>query len=150
MAEELVTKTILSWLERIGWQILAYDFPQSGTGIPLQMDDNPAEKNKGTIIPDMIAIRSGICVFFENKDRFCYQDYVKANRLIKNNHYRKAINSFLRGLDIEKIYYGIGMPASKHSQKADASKALVHFVISVNEDLSICRIHDTLNIFTQS
>jgi hypothetical protein len=52
-----VTKTILSYLSSKGWNIVAYDFPQSGTGIMLHPDRNYSEKNKGGIIPDIVAVK---------------------------------------------------------------------------------------------
>ena len=54
MREEQVTKNILDWLEGNGWKIICYDFPQSGTGVLLHLNNsNRTEKNKGGIIPDI-------------------------------------------------------------------------------------------------
>ena len=50
MREEKVTKNILDWLEENGWTIICYDFPQSGTGVLLHLNNsNRTEKNKGGI-----------------------------------------------------------------------------------------------------
>ena len=70
MREENVTKNILQWLQINKWEIICFDFPQSGTGVLLHLNDiNRTEKNKGGIIPDIIAVKNGIAVFFENKDK---------------------------------------------------------------------------------
>lgn len=70
MREENVTKKIIKYLKKNNWKIIAFDFPQSGTGIMILPDDNKSTKNKESIIPDIVAYKDKICVFFENKDRF--------------------------------------------------------------------------------
>jgi len=68
MKEEKVTKNILAWLESNGWEIISYDFPQSGTGVLLHLNsDKRTEKNKGGIIPDIIAVKNKIGVFMESE-----------------------------------------------------------------------------------
>ena len=39
MREEKVTINIMEWLEKNKWKIICYDFPQSGTGILLHIND---------------------------------------------------------------------------------------------------------------
>jgi hypothetical protein len=65
MKEELVTKTILKWLEANQWQIISYDFPQSGTGTVLRphLEQKPS-KNKGSFIPDVVAIKKWVLFIF--------------------------------------------------------------------------------------
>ena len=87
MTEENVTKTLLNWLIKRNWQIVCFDFPQSGTGILLHPNNKSSEKNKDSINVDIVAVRDNICVFLENKNRFCYSDYKKINFLINENEY---------------------------------------------------------------
>ena len=77
MSEEEVTNSIMDWLESCGWEIVSFDFPQSGTGRTLHPNPDVREhtKNKGGIIPDIVAIRNGIAAFFENKDRYVHSDF---------------------------------------------------------------------------
>ena len=56
MTEENVTKKLLGWLQDNGWDIVCYDFPQSGTGIFLHPNDT-LEKNKDSINPDIVAVK---------------------------------------------------------------------------------------------
>lgn len=49
MSEEQVTKLILEWLLNKKWNIIAFDFPQSGTGIYLHPNDQSSEKNDRSI-----------------------------------------------------------------------------------------------------
>lgn len=95
MTEERVTKHILKWLIDDGWEIVCYDFPQSGTGRFLHPNGS-VSKNEDAINPDIVAVRNNICVFFENKDRFYYPDYEKVNRLIETDDYSDAINILLK------------------------------------------------------
>lgn len=83
MREENVTKKIIKYLKKNEWKIISFDFPQSGTGIMILPDDNKSSKNKDSIIPDIIAHKNNICLFFENKDRFVKADFDKVNGFIK-------------------------------------------------------------------
>ena len=67
MTEEELTISLLEFLQVKGWDIICYDFPQSGTGRMIHPDDTNS-KTEGGIIPDIVALKDGICIFFENKD----------------------------------------------------------------------------------
>ena len=64
MSEEEVTKNILKYLKNNNWNIYSYDFPQSGTGIMIKKNNEKNNKNKNSIIPDIIAIKNNTYVFF--------------------------------------------------------------------------------------
>lgn len=147
MKEEKVTKVILSYLVSNKWEIVAFDFPQSGTGVMLHPDNDCSEKNKGAFIPDIVATKDGICLFFENKDRFYYSDYVKVNDLILKDIYTRAIMELIANYNVHAIRYGIGLPTKKHTLRAGKFKHLVDFVVGVNEDFSLNIIYDNYNVF---
>ena len=77
MTEEEITKSILKWLIENNWEIICFDFPKSGTGIFLHPNGS-SNKNKDSINIDIIAIKNGISLFFENKDRFSFPEYFPA------------------------------------------------------------------------
>lgn len=133
MQEEEVTKKILSWLKRTGWHIVCYDYPQSGMGRTLKPNDSKA-KNKGCINPDIVAVnvRSKVCLFFENKNRFYRKDFIKQSLLITDNLYTQAINKLLDGFSVDHIYYGIGLPIGKYTKSAAECTHLVDFIIGVD------------------
>lgn len=137
MTEEQVTKAILSYLINNGWHIVCFDFPQSGTGRVLHPNNADGEKNKDSIIPDIVAVKNNISLFFENKDRFYFPDYKKVNELIVDNQYTNAIDKLLSDYKIENIFYGIGLPTEKHKEKSKESAHLVNFILGVNTDRSI-------------
>lgn len=145
MTEEQVTKTILKWLRINCWNIICYDFPQSGTGRLLH-PNGTSEKNKGAINPDIVAVRNGVCLFFENKDRFYFPDYEKVNDLIVDNQYTDAIANLLLGNNVKHFYYGIGLPTEKHKGKSLRSAALVDFIVGVSVDQSVAVLHNPKNI----
>lgn len=132
MNEEKLTKYILKWLFENDWDIISFDFPQSGTGVMLHSNLMRNNKNKKGIIPDIIAIKEGICLFFENKDRFYYLDFVKQNELIKGDEYEGSINRVLKNHKVDNIYYGIGLPVSVEISKLNHNKNLVDFIVTVD------------------
>ena len=137
MTEEQVTKAILNSLIIKDWKILTYDFPQSGSGKILHSNEISSKKNKGGIVPDIVAIKDNICLFFENKDRVDINDFQKVFSLISNNQYSNAISTLLKDYNIKQIYYGIGFPSEKWNQQAATNVSLVDFVIGVSDDKHI-------------
>jgi hypothetical protein len=140
MREEKVTITILKWLQSNDWQIVCFDFPQSGTGITLHPNHKIREKtkNKGAIIPDIVANKGEISLFFENKDRFVLSDFEKINFIKTGGEYDNSIAELLKNYSTNKVYYGIGLPNSNLLEKKLKEHGyLVDFVISVNSDLEI-------------
>ena len=142
MTEEQVTKSIMAWLMSNGWKIICFDFPQSGTGRVLHHNSAAGEKNKDSIIPDIVAVKEDVGLFFENKDRFYYPDYQKVNDLIVDNQYTIAISTLLNEYSVKNIYYGIGLPTAKHKKKSQDSAMLVDFIIGVEEDKAISILHN--------
>ena len=147
MTEEQVTKALLQHLTNNGWHIVCFDFPQSGTGRVLHPDNAYSEKNKDSIIPDIVAVKNGISLFFENKDRFYLPDYKKVNSLIVDNQYTSAINDLVTSYDVKNIFYGIGLPVDKHKEKSKESVDLVDFILGVNIDKTITVLHNPKEIF---
>lgn len=124
MREEKVTVQLLEWLENNNWKIICYDFPQSGTGKLLRPNCTTGSrtKNKGGIIPDILAVKDNVCLFFENKDRFVFSDFQKIKSVKELGNYSEAINALLIQYPITHIYYGIGIPAIRK----EINKALKH------------------------
>ena len=146
MTEEQVTKCILKWLIENGWDIVAFDFPQSGTGIRLKRDDAEEEKNKDSIIPDIIAVKNGMCTFWENKNRYYYPDYEKVQGLRFDNKYKKSIGDILNSYNVQKIYYGIGIPYIKYKGDAINNREMTDFIIGVEQN-RIVKLYDMNEIF---
>ena len=137
MKEEQVTKAIINWLLTNNWEIIAFDFPQSGTGKILHPNKNISEKNKGSIIPDIIAVKKHICIFMENKDRFYLSDFEKLNYIKTSHNYSDAISDLLCNHIIKTMFYGVGLPIKKCKQITTEAKEFVDFVICVNDDNTI-------------
>lgn len=149
MREERVTINILNWLEENGWQIVCYDFPQSGTGILLHPNgDDRTEKNKGGIIPDIIAVKEDIALFFENKDRFYQPDFDKLFEIKTENNFSDSLNQLLSGFSISKIVYGIGIPeVKKHLEKSKTLLDKIDFLITTDDDKNIKIHYDNEKVF---
>ena len=139
MTEEEITKAILNWLENKGWRIISFDFPQSGTGVPLHPNEEIREtKNKGSFIPDIVAIKDNTVVFFENKDRFELSDFEKVSELRTTIDYSKSIKKHLNGFTYVNIFYGVGLAHTDNtSKKTEENKNKIEFAIFVLPDRSI-------------
>ena len=108
LTEEKVTKSLLNWLAGNDWEVICYDFPQSGTGICLHPNiELRTTKNKDSFIPDIVAYKGGTVVFFENKDRFVLEDFNKVNNLRSSSIYSESITNLLKEIDCKQIAYGI-------------------------------------------
>ena len=140
MREEKVTITMLKWLQSNDWQIVCFDFPQSGTGVSLHPNQDIREKtkNKGAIIPDIIANKNGKSLFFENKDRFVLSDFEKVNHIKLSGEYSNSLTDLLKNYPTDTIYYGIGLPFSKTLEnKLIKYESLVDFIVSVSQNLEV-------------
>ena len=140
MKEAAITITILKWLELNNWEIVAFDFPQSGMGKMLHLNSNlrGKTKNKDSIIPDIVAIRDNICLFFENKEKLTISDFDKIAAIKVTQNYTEAIQKLLEGSRVDTIYYGVAFaqPPPKISIAAtDADK--VDFIMTVSPVFSI-------------
>ncbi|MBA2840869.1 hypothetical protein HNP87_001401 [Methanococcus maripaludis] len=115
--EEQITKHIIKWLKHKDWKIMSYDFPQSGCGVVFHPNRDIREntKNKGSYIPDIVCIKSNKALFFENKNRFYYDDFLKLEIIKKNNAYSEDISNFLPEVPIENIFYGVGLPNTNNT-----------------------------------
>jgi hypothetical protein len=152
MKEETVTKNILDWLEKNKWEIICYDFPQSGTGKILHLNEKlRITKNKGSIIPDIIAVKDHIALFFENKDRFYKPDFDKLFEIKTKSNYSDSLDQLLTGLNIKIIYYGIGIPEVKSViEKSILHLKKIDFLISTNEKKEVVIHYDTYGIFANA
>ena len=147
MKEENVTKTLLKWLTEAQWEIVCFDFPQSGTGKVLH-PNTTTSKTEGAIIPDIIAYKRGIVVIFENKDRFVMADFNKVQFLRSTSIYDKSLNSLLVNRPYSKIYYGIGMPHSDNNyRKAENNATMVDFIVYVKDSGNILTTDNKGTIF---
>jgi len=152
MREENVTKNILMWLQKNNWKIICFDFPQSGTGVLLHLNgSNRTEKNKGGIIPDIIAVKNGIAVFFENKDRFYQPDFDKLFEIKTELNYTDSLDSLLSDHNITSIFYGIGISdITEEIEKCKLNLDKIDFLISTNKLKNIEIIYDDIGIFSNA
>lgn len=149
LTEEQITKAILNWLEANGWEIICYDFPQSGTGLSFHPNEEiRTTKNKGAIIPDIVAIKETSVVFFENKDRFVLSDFVKVNDLRVGSDYSSSLDKLLKSYKVANIFYGVGLPNSESvCKKTMQQHGMIDFALCVNSDKSIAITYQTTSIF---
>lgn len=147
MREEKVTITLLEWLESSGWQIVCYDYPQSGTGMLFHPNSDRIrnEKNKGAVIPDIIAARESVALYFENKDRFYAPDFKKLKEIKKIGAYSDSLMKVLQSFGVTQIFYGIGIPdIANHVNKSLEHIQGLDFLVAVCSDQSV-RIHFDAN-----
>lgn len=140
MTEEQVTTAILQWLRELNWEIISYDFPQAGTGLVLHPQHNMRKgtKNKGSLIPDILAVRQKTAVLFENKDRFFKQDFEKINRFRTTNDYTEALDRILSNYNTSQVYYGVGGPNNDgFISRAKSNESMVDFIVAVSVNMNV-------------
>lgn len=109
---------------------------------------NKTEKNKGGIIPDIIAVKDNIALFFENKDRYYEPDFDKLFEIKTENNFSDSLNQLLSGFSINKIIYGIGIPEMKrHIEKSETQLDKIDFLISTNENKNVKVHYDIEKVF---
>jgi hypothetical protein len=133
MREENVTMYIIAWLKQSDWKIVAFDYPGSGTGIRLHKNGTHY-KNKDTIVPDIIAVKDGIALFFENKDHFYKKDFEKQYSNINEKLFSDDVNKILKPYKISNIKWGIGIPETKYSKNVNKHEYMVDFLYTVEEN----------------
>ena len=145
MTEEKCTIILLEFLEGHGWEILCFDFPQSGTGKVLHPNSN-LSKTEGGIIPDIVAVKNGICLFFENKDHYYLPDFDKQNKLRTSNDYICSINELIKGKGVRNIYYGIGFPSDCSIKVTETDKQKVDFIVTVSNQEKVSVFYDAFGL----
>jgi hypothetical protein len=149
ITEEQATKAILDWLEANYWKIICFDFPQSGTGVSLHPNEElRTTKNKGAFIPDIVAIKNRTVIFFENKDRFVLDDFLKVKELRNNNDFSNSIERLLAEFEYTNILYGVGLVYSYGTeQKTNLHLDKIDFSIFYHGDKIINVHYDPKKIF---
>ena len=140
LTEERITRRVLSWLKDQGWTIVTYDYPQSGTGYSLHSINRvESSKNDGVIIPDIVATKNGLALFFENKVQFSMVD-IDAIVLLKDSRlYDGSISTLLKQfLPINEIRFGLALKDSKNNlKKLNEHQEFLDFAFLVKEDLEV-------------
>ena len=151
LTEEQITKTLLTWLGSRGWHVICFDFPQSGTGFVLHPNvELRTTKNKGAIIPDIVAIKDTTVTFFENKDHFVLADFNKVESLRITDDYSESIHRLLCNCTYDNIYYGVGLPLTRISEAKTADYSMkIDFAVFVSIDRSVSVKHEVAPIFSQ-
>lgn len=134
MREETITIKFVRYLRYRGWNIISYDFPQSGTGLELH-PDNETDKTKGIYIPDVIAYKDGIGIVTENKVDYDEYDIQKLANLKYGYEYDRALNQIFNGYNLKKILYGVVLnKTNSNYSKLLKISDLIDFAILYNND----------------
>jgi len=133
MDEELITTSAVDFLEKGGWCILSYDFPQSGTGCILHPDEWQAKtKNLDSIIPDIIARKDKIGLISENKVDY-YQPDIEKLKNIRAGHYSEDIAAVFGRDSIDKLILGLCLRKTpKNVEKIEHERRNIDFYITLD------------------
>ena len=133
MTEEFVTLSAMRWLEDTGWEIIAYEYPQSGTGVLIRPDD-AVDRTKEAVTPDILAYdrAHGAGLYFENKVAFSLADFRKIQMLRTATRYRRALSRlFPYGLP-SRMGYGVAfLDLAANLGRARKYLQMVDFIIAV-------------------
>lgn len=140
LTEERITRTLLSWLKHQGWTIVSYDYPQSGTGYSLHSIKRvESSKNNGVIIPDIVAIKNGEVIFFENKVQFSKVDIDAIALLRDSGLYDGSISTLLKQFfPINEVRFGLALKDSTNNfKKLNEHHKFLDFAFLVKENLEV-------------
>lgn len=112
MREERITINLLRKLSKNDWEILSFDFPQSGTGKILH-PDNAAE---GDVIPDIIAYKNQNLIIMENKLNYSEDDIKKLIKMKTTNIYFDSVNDLLEDRVVINYYFGVALKNSSRNK----------------------------------
>ncbi len=129
-----MTLSIMDHLKKRGWTVVSFDFPQSGTGRMIHPEGK--SKNKGGVIPDIIAKRESMCILMENKPIYTKSDFLKIGSILKDVSFNRALDDLKDELGVCRICGGIGLPLQETEKIKPDTKELVDFVIGVALDSS--------------
>lgn len=120
-------------METDGWHILAWDFPQSGTGRAFRLN-TAGNKNAKAFIPDILAEKHGHVLWFENKTKVSRSDLAKCRELSAQTAFLSQVRKEC-GLDDGPVWFGIGLPTAEFRKltEADLSTANLGFAFGVGE-----------------
>src|SRR5699024_6514275 len=134
MRESDVTLTLRNYFIKKDWEILAFDFPQSGTGTIIKQNYSN-EKNKDSIIPDLIVRKGEKGIFLETKYRFYQDDIEKIYDIKTNNNYSHGLSDLFGGAIPENMWYGIGIPDKVNDKrKSINNSSLIDILFTVNKN----------------
>jgi hypothetical protein len=135
--EEKITLSIVKWLKAAGWEIICIDFPQSGTGTVVHpnADIRLSTKNLGGIIPDILAVKGDDSIYFENKDRFYYDDFEKLRNIKESNMYSEGLLKLIVPRSLDKMIYAIGGPdIDSFTKRSMEYEHMVDMLVVVKEN----------------
>jgi hypothetical protein len=151
MREEFVTISIINHLKLLNFCIVSFDYPQSGTGkILLPNDRGYKSKNEGGIIPDIVCIKGGNLLIFENKVNFFKPDIDALLTLTKSGKYTKALHQITLTNQINDApCVGVGLRDTGRNRTACKKyEGVIDFAIFVNESGEISIGFDRRDLFS--
>lgn len=135
MKEEKVTLAIIEFLKAADWEILSFDYPQSGTGVTIHPANRQmGAKRENTITPDIIALKIDNLIVMENKVYFSAED-VKKLRKVKKGVFTRSLRYNFPDINWQKIWVGLGISdKDKELRKALANQPVFDFLLSVTSE----------------
>lgn len=136
ISEEQVTRAILVWLQANGWTVLDYDFPGGGTGRKFHMNGTSSSKTRGLWIPDIVAVKNGTFLLFENKHVDTLSDYAKIREMSGMALLSSELAAAYPRENVKAILFGIGFSGPvRHADRIPESG--VDLVLSVDDDFTV-------------
>lgn len=138
MTEEQVTKAVMEWLVRNGWEVLDYDFPGGGTGRRFRFADAAGrrDKNAGAFCPDVVAWRDGLFLLSEDKAVDTLSDYGKQARVKQDPTLPEQLAAAYPGKPFRGIRVAVAFSAPFHHRNA-AEEIGLDAVLTVSPDNSV-------------
>lgn len=145
MREEVITKFAIQVLTAMGWQVLAYDFPQSGSTFRLRAASSTtgATKNQGSIIPDVVAHKGRTVVIVETKPHEDRADVVKLLQLREQwKGYSASLNLLIAPEAYDHVRFGICIGLTEQAISPSTLALDLDFVLGIRDNGTTVVVHE--------
>lgn len=131
MTEETVTKAAIRGLTTIGWRVLAFDYPQSGSTFRLKRVGSSAN----TIIPDIVAAKGDTVIIVETKVHLDRSDHQKLIALRDEwGLYAESLDVVLPPGEMDCVRFGQCCACGPAAASTQGSDFQLDFLMCVTED----------------
>jgi len=145
MREEVITKFAIQGLTAMGWRVLAYDFPQSGSTFRLRATSGTGggSKNQGSIIPDVVAHKGRTVIIIESKPQEDRGDVVKLLQLRDQwLDHAASLEVLIEPEAYDNVRFGICIGLTEQSVSPLSFALDLDFVLGIQNNGSTVVVHE--------
>jgi len=134
LSEEKVTRELIRFHQREGWNVVSFDLPETGAGERIPPNNRQTgTKQRGSIVPDIVAVNGEILRLVESKPKFDMND-VRKLELVLNGEYSQGIERKFGHLEWESVEVSIGLPIAENSTTLEKKASRLDLSLFIQPD----------------